>query len=247
MSDGGQVLRTVPVHSSAPPRSELGTATDGAVTRSMPSGEPGAPRRGRGALIGLAAGSAVAAGGVLYFVTRAPAGPASEAPATAAAAASAPATVPAPVESTARGAPASPAPPGAEIELRVDATPATAKIYLDGKLLDGNPATFRTRAADGEHEVRAEADGYEAKTRRVALDRSRTLDLELTKTDGKVKSSEPWRPGTGVPQPPKTAAADTATAPTATTTQPPPPEEVLKAGGTATRTIDEDNPYAKPK
>jgi hypothetical protein len=70
----------------------------------------------------------------------------------------------------------------AEVAIDVSVRPLTAKIYIDGKLATTNPHHLRTAPSDSNHEIRAEAEGYESRSVILAFDRDRTLDLALVQS-----------------------------------------------------------------
>jgi serine/threonine-protein kinase len=87
---------------------------------------------------------------------------------------------PAPPAPAPREAAASPSPPlPAQVTLRVNVTPPDAAVSLDGQRLAGSPLAISVAAADVEHELRAEAEGYEAVTRKLRLTENEALTFEL--------------------------------------------------------------------
>jgi hypothetical protein len=88
----------------------------------------------------------------------------------------------------------------AEIEFTVKASPAGAKIFIDGKEEPGNPARGR-RVRDGAiHQVRAEAANHEPRAEQVTFDRSFLVTLELKPRSAHASIPPP------AAQPPRTAA-----------------------------------------
>lgn len=67
-----------------------------------------------------------------------------------------------------------------EVTIDITARPPAARIFIDG--VKGNNNPHRTRVVRGKymHEVRAEAEGFETRTMKVAFDRNRAIDIELT-------------------------------------------------------------------
>jgi serine/threonine protein kinase len=80
-------------------------------------------------------------------------------------------------DSVAAAAPAVEVP--AEIQLHISVSPDSARIYLDGKKLRGNPHTLTVPADDEEHTLRVEALGYEAQTRTIAYNQNMRIELAL--------------------------------------------------------------------
>ncbi|MBX3190111.1 MAG: serine/threonine protein kinase, partial [Labilithrix sp.] len=68
-----------------------------------------------------------------------------------------------------------------EIAIDISASPPSAKIFIDGQPVSGNPHRVRIARESTLHEVRAEAEGYDPKSTSVAFDRDRSLELALAK------------------------------------------------------------------
>jgi eukaryotic-like serine/threonine-protein kinase len=82
-----------------------------------------------------------------------------------------------------------------KVQLAVSVTPGHAALYLDGRRLSSAPISESLVADTTEHELRAEAEGFETLTERVRLDTD--LNLKLT-----MKASPaPEPPDNGRPQP----------------------------------------------
>ena len=160
---------------------------------------------------GLVAAGAVAAGAVLAVVfwqmTKSPAQPTA-----AADGGSASAVVPATT------APSTKAPGATDVEVSVSARPPEAKIYLDDKLLAGNPWKGKLQKDGASHTIRIEAAGHVTKTDTLTFERDRMMDIVLAK--------EPDKPT-------KTHVA----------APPPPPPETPRPGKKPLRTLDSSNPY----
>jgi len=75
--------------------------------------------------------------------------------------------------------PEQPAPVAAQVTLRVSVTPPEATVSLDGQRLAGSPPTLSLPKDEHEHELRAEAEGFEAQTRQLRLTDDVELKLEL--------------------------------------------------------------------
>jgi serine/threonine-protein kinase len=75
------------------------------------------------------------------------------------------------------------------VELRISVKPRHATLTLDGQELAGNPYVSRGIVAEGEHELVAEAPGYETLRRRFRLDDDLDLDLRLEATPARVAAA----------------------------------------------------------
>jgi eukaryotic-like serine/threonine-protein kinase len=64
------------------------------------------------------------------------------------------------------------------ITLKVSATPATAKIFVDDASLSGNPASAKMRLDGVGHPVRVEAAGFVTSTQMITFDKD--IDLKIT-------------------------------------------------------------------
>jgi serine/threonine-protein kinase len=96
-------------------------------------------------------------------------------------------------------------PPNARVSIRIAASPPEAKLFFDGEQLPMNPFLRVLLADASEHEVRAEAEGHQASTRKLVGDRDAeiTLKLERTPVDlRKTTSAKPTRKA-GIPSAPK--------------------------------------------
>jgi eukaryotic-like serine/threonine-protein kinase len=81
-----------------------------------------------------------------------------------------------------------------KVELR--ASPSGARVYLDGELVEGNPA-LRVLPSDGKvHELRAELAGYQTASAQFAATRDDVVELRLDalKSATSAKSTAPPRP-----------------------------------------------------
>jgi eukaryotic-like serine/threonine-protein kinase len=161
----------------------------------FPSTQMRAVRKGRAVAIGVAAGLATAVlalTGVLLLGSRGEREPE-------------PVVIPA--RETAEIAPLVTSEPSpARIEVKIKVTPKEAKLSLDGEELEGNPFGGTFTRDSSEHELKAEAPGYETLTRRLSFERD--VELEL----GLEKRSDAKRAGGGVapssPKPQKPAGDD---------------------------------------
>ena len=158
-------------------------APPAAPTPASPVAEPPAsvaPHRARrGAALATLIVAAVAGAGALAALQGLTGGP--PPPPAAAAAVRAQATE-TETETEPRAAPApapAPAPQPRLIELRVAATPASAKIFLDDVEVPSNPFAAKFPRDGTGHRIRAEADGYAPEARLVVFDADVRLDLAL--------------------------------------------------------------------
>jgi eukaryotic-like serine/threonine-protein kinase len=132
-----------------------------------------------------------------------------------------PASLPGPGPGATSAAPADRAAPPAspttvDVEIRV--SPATAKLSIDGKDVEGNPYTSQHPADELVHNVRATAPGYLTKSVAVPFNANVTLDLSLER----VAPPAPT-PARVAPRPP-VRTPSTRTAPPTRVTQPARPE-----------------------
>jgi hypothetical protein len=109
------------------------------------------------------------------------------------------------------------------VTLRVWAKPASAQITFDGQAVDHNPFTTALRADENEHLVRVEASGYEPRSERFTLTKSRDLDVILD-------------PSAPAPHPESSEAA----APAGSSAVP------VKIAPALRRRLDVTNPYVAP-
>lgn len=70
------------------------------------------------------------------------------------------------------------------IELRIEAIPSEAKVFVDRAMAPDNPFAGRFPRDGLAHSVRVEAVGYESWAQMVVFDRSQQLEVELTKIQG---------------------------------------------------------------
>jgi serine/threonine-protein kinase len=68
------------------------------------------------------------------------------------------------------------------VTLRVTVSPASAVLYLDGRRLEGAAAGVALARDGREHELRAEAEGFQALVRRLRLEADTALVLELQRS-----------------------------------------------------------------
>jgi serine/threonine-protein kinase len=133
---------------------------------------------------GLVAAAAIAAAGVaavaFWQITKAPAAP--------------------PPVAANTGAPTTTAPTQAtvaavtDVEISVSANPPESKIFLDDRPLTGNPAKVKMGKDASAHQLRVEAAGYTTKTEALTLERDRSMDVVLVKTDSGDKKHQPSGP-----------------------------------------------------
>jgi serine/threonine-protein kinase len=92
------------------------------------------------------------------------------------------------------------APPApAAVTLQVSVVPASASLYLDGRRLHGAEAGTSLPRDEREHELRAEAEGFETAVRRLPLDADTVLVLTLERV-AKPRPARAAGPQAGVSQ-----------------------------------------------
>jgi eukaryotic-like serine/threonine-protein kinase len=129
--------------------------------------------------------------------------------------------------------------PGAEVRLRASATPAHAKLHLDGRLLSGNPFVGMVKRDDREHELSVSADAYQTKTRMLRFDRDLDVELSLSRAARFERMVRAARP-----QPAAAAPAPEAPPPAAPAAEPG-VDLRSRSGGRVKRSIDEKDPYGQ--
>jgi serine/threonine-protein kinase len=87
------------------------------------------------------------------------------------------------------------APTGAEkpspvrVSIRISASPPEAKLFFDGEQLPMNPFIRVLPADASEHEVRAEAEGHQASTRKLVGDRDAEIMLRLERSPSEKRKT----------------------------------------------------------
>ncbi len=126
------------------------------------------------------------------------------------------------------------------IDYTVRASPANARIWIDGQLAPENPATGRRPRDGAMHVVRVEAPGHETKEEQLAFDRSLfvTVELRPAAVAPTVTAAAP----TGTPTAASAPSVTTPHAPSPRRAPPPPapPGAKPRAPGAA---LDTENPY----
>jgi serine/threonine-protein kinase len=84
------------------------------------------------------------------------------------------------------------------VTVALSTTPARASLFLDGRLLPGNPYTATLPLDGAQHRVRAEAPGYFARTVTLAPDHNTEMSIALDP----VRGGPPARPAPAPPPPP---------------------------------------------
>jgi serine/threonine-protein kinase len=129
----------------------------------------------------------------------------------------------APAQSSELLAPPAPAPFGASpsiVSIVLSATPASAKLYLDGEPLKSNPARREAVPDSARHQLRATALGYQERTIEVTLDRDQQIVVALDRSfaapgswrphAAAVQDAPPPAPSPAQPAPPPSAPAPSA-------------------------------------
>jgi serine/threonine-protein kinase len=75
--------------------------------------------------------------------------------------------------------PAAEVAPRAPVTVRVSAAPAAAKLYWDGRLLDGNPYSETREPSQDTITLRAEAEGHASQSAIISLDADRNVAFKL--------------------------------------------------------------------
>jgi eukaryotic-like serine/threonine-protein kinase len=158
-------------------------------------------------------------------------------------------------EATAPPAPAAPpleaAPPApAKIHVQIVVSPPEARLLLDGKPLPSNPYAGTEVADSVEHEVRAEADGYVALTKRVTFGADVTQILRLERSEKPADATDAGAAtGTTTPRRPLTwpSGATPSASTSATSPTPAPPTSALVPAPAASSPggLDWKDPWAK--
>jgi serine/threonine-protein kinase len=162
----------------------------------------GRSRRRRAGLLTvplLALGSLVAVMTVLRTrgTTPSPAG---------AAAVTSPAAAP-PLAAPAASSSATPSSAPTWVIVRIEATPAAARLFVDDRPLRENPTT-QLFAPDGQrHRLRAEAPGFAASETSVVFDRNENVVLNLSRASGPAPKHPP-APGSAAPSPSHSPGSD---------------------------------------
>ena len=149
-------------------------------------GSAGRSRRGLVAVGALAVGAVLAV--AFWQMTKSPSAGA------AAAAGSATSAVDKPAASV-----AAPAPTAQDVEVSISASPPESKIYLDDKLLAGNPFKGKLAKDHGAHQLRIEAPGYATRSDSLTLERDRSMEVVLVKN---AAVDAPVKHGGAAPPPP---------------------------------------------
>ncbi len=98
--------------------------------------------------------------------------------------------------SASASASASSEPAAPQIDFTIRASPAQAKIFVDGQAEGGNPASGKRPRDGAMHVVRVECPGYEPREEQIAFDRSLFVTIDLRPTD------KPATQPVAQPQPP---------------------------------------------
>ncbi|WP_437937465.1 serine/threonine protein kinase [Sorangium sp. So ce341] len=205
-----------PLHRSNPPQ-----ATLHAVVRTEPAPaarpEP-APRRSRLPLVAAAAVIALIGAATLYLKVRDPGRPSARA--IAPPAQSAPPAPAPPSSSAAESSPPRPGTDAALLRASIKASPASAKILVDGVELPSNPFDGKLLKDGAAHRIEVSAPGHVAQRRMLVFDR----DIELEVTLHQALKGPAAPPAITA----RASAAATTTATAASATSPPaaPPAEV---------------------
>jgi hypothetical protein len=79
----------------------------------------------------------------------------------------------------------------AQISVTLSSRPESAQLFLDDRLVSGNPATMKVPNDGSRHTVRAEAQGYAVQRQELTYDRDQSLVLTLAELPHAPLSSAP--------------------------------------------------------
>jgi serine/threonine-protein kinase len=119
------------------------------------------------------------------------------------------------------------APEDPEVEIKVNVNIPEAKIFIDDKLVIGNPYAGKFKKDKNPHQVRAEAPGFGTKTRTIGFENNLQVEIVLEKASESAPS-KPHVGGPSTPPPPPPTAED--------------PMKVPKKANPG-RELDTTNPY----
>lgn len=202
---------------SAPDINKATTSSPTALTASTPSmhsgSQPSAPPKRGGVFGAIAVIAAAAVGAGIWFATRPPPQPTTNA------------TNP---------------PPAGQIEISIQVSPPNAKVTLDGKPLDKMPFVGKFDRDGTTHMIQAEAPGYTSRSRDVTFDKNRTIEMALVPQAAAPGTTTAPPPTTATAEPTKEKPTKVIiVAPPTTTEDPTKPGGTKKPP----RPIDEKNPY----
>jgi serine/threonine-protein kinase len=93
-------------------------------------------------------------------------------------------------------------PEPATVRVRLSATPANAKLYLDDSPLESNPFSRSLPADANTHTLRAEASGYSTESKVISFAKDTDVTLTLERPNGPRTRIKPTRPTTTAPRDP---------------------------------------------
>jgi serine/threonine-protein kinase len=211
----------------APPRSEhtpAGPSTNSRVMMASLTSEAPPPQRNK-AVLGFAVAGAAALALVAFLALRPGEPPSAEA-----------ATSAAPPPET---------PAAALCEVKLKASPAEARLFLDDAPLPSNPFSSRFPRDGAAHRLRVEAPGYATRNELISFDKPEiTLEISLATEPRAQAEPAEARPEPRVTSRPQPQAAGKGAPPRPTQDDDPalPPPKVKK---TNKRQLDGDDPWAK--
>jgi hypothetical protein len=127
----------------------------------------------------------------------------------------------------------------------ITATPAEARIFVDGAEAPTNPFVATLRRDGVTHAIRVEAPGYEPRTRAFPVNGDSTIDLALVAVappPATPAAAAPRAAPASSPKPSRVAAPAAVAAPTPAPA-PSPPAETPAPAKRPTQAIDGTNPY----
>lgn len=137
----------------------------------------------------------------------------------------------------------------AEINLRLMATPLTARVSIDDGPARSVPVDARVAKDEREHRLRIEADGYSPRLEVVHFTNDISMSVDLHPLPAAQASTKKTPPPVAVVtvvktvQAPPTKQTEAAPPPTVTHAPPPPPDSTKP--GTIKREVDKGDPWAK--
>jgi serine/threonine-protein kinase len=183
----------------------------------------------------------VTVGVAVFFLKRKEPEPVGSTAESAAVAPSAVAPVPSPSPDTAAEPNGTAAPNGTMIELRIQSSPRTADLFLDGARLPSNPFTGKFPADGIGHRVHAEAEDHRTAAKIVVFDRDASIEIALEPKRGVASIA-----GGGSPAREQAKAEEPAAPPVSAAPAPEEPSLAAAKTGKPKRQLDSSEPWSTP-